>query len=72
MARKFGPTKGELTFRTIVSVCGLLLMIGVIWFRGAPSGPAAIETIALTTVFFGGTLIWSVRKIIRKDYPDET
>ncbi len=39
MSRKFGPTRGELKFRAVVSVLGLGLMVFAMWYRGIPSGP---------------------------------
>ncbi|WP_299963194.1 hypothetical protein [uncultured Roseobacter sp.] len=67
---KYGPTRNELWFRIYVSVAGLLLMIGGILYRGLPAGPVMIETIGIASAFFGGTLIWTLRKLMRKDYSD--
>jgi hypothetical protein len=62
---KFGPTRGELQFRIVVSIFGLCLMVFAIWYRGLPEGPALVEVVGLASVFFGGTLILSVRRLIQ-------
>lgn len=70
MANKYGPTRGELWFRIWFSLVGVALMIGIVIVKGVPEGPAAIETFGIGTLFFGGSLVWNLRKLIRKDYPD--
>lgn len=70
MNYKFGPTRAELKFRLIFSVAGLALMGAAVAYHGAPQGPAMIETIGIAGAFFGGTFVWSLRKLIRKDYSD--
>ena len=70
MASKYGPTRKELLFRLWFSVAGLGLLIAAMLFRGLPQGPAAFETIGIASLFFGGTLIWTLRKLIKKDYSD--
>ncbi|MEO0390030.1 MAG: hypothetical protein AAF218_03725 [Pseudomonadota bacterium] len=70
MANKFGPSRKDLMFRLAVSVAGLLLLIGAILYRGLPIGPAGWEAIGISTVFFGGTLAWTLWKLIKKDYSD--
>ena len=67
---KYGPTRGDLKFRLWFSVAGLAMMVGVLIYRGLPRDPAGYETIALATLFFGGTFVWTLRKLIRKDYSD--
>ena len=62
---KYGPTRGELKFRIIVSILGLALMVFALWYRGIPRGPALVEVVGLATVFFGGTLILSVRRMMK-------
>lgn len=69
MANKFGPTRGELKFRVVFSICGLLFMGLVLGLRGWPAGPAAIEILIFGVLFFGGSLIWSVRALMQ-DRPD--
>lgn len=70
MSNKFGPTKADLKFRLIFSVAGLALMGAAVAYRGVPQGPALVETIGIAGAFFGGTFVWSLRKLIRKDYSD--
>lgn len=62
---KYGPTRGELQFRIVVSILGLCLMGFALWYRGVPDGPALVEVVGLASVFFGGTLILSVRRLIK-------
>lgn len=62
---KYGPSRGELKFRIAISVAGLALMGAAIGTRGVPSGPALFEVVGLATVFFGGTLVLSVRRLIQ-------
>jgi xanthosine utilization system XapX-like protein len=69
MARKFGPSRGELQFRAVVSVFGLGLLAFALWYRGLPSGPALVEVVGFAGLMFGGSLIHAVWKLIRRDYP---
>ncbi|MFK7744420.1 MAG: hypothetical protein AB8B47_05160 [Roseobacter sp.] len=70
MTNKFGPTRSELKFRLYVSIAGLAMLIGAIVFRGLPTGPAMFEVVAIAGAFFGGTLIWTLRKLTQKDRDD--
>ncbi len=70
MQKKFGPTRSEVLFRIWFSVVGIGFMIALLLYRGIPSGPAAVETFGIGTLFFGGSLFWNLRKLIRKDYSD--
>lgn len=65
MSDKFGPTRGELWFRLAFSVFGLAMMGFALWYRGIPEGPALFEVVGLASVFFGGTAIWAIRKLMR-------
>lgn len=67
---KFGPSKKELKFRLYVSIGGLAFMAAAVAYRGMPQGPAMFETLGIAGVFFGGTFLWTLRKLIRKDYSD--
>ena len=67
---KFGPTKSELRFRLIFSLCGLGLIVFALAYRGIPAGPALVEVVGLAGLFFGGTAIWTARKLLRKEYSD--
>jgi hypothetical protein len=67
---RFDPTRGELKFRLAVSVAGLIFMGTAVAIRGLPSGPAFIEVIGVAGFFFGGTAIWSARKLIKGEHSD--
>lgn len=67
---KYGPSRKELKLRMIFSAGGLLLLGAAIAFRGLPRGPAMFEVIGIAGVFFGGTFLWSLRKLLRRDHPD--
>ncbi len=69
MSRKFGPSRGELKFRAIVSVFGLGLMVFALWYRGIPEGPGLIEVVGLASLMFGGSLVHAVWKLIKRDHP---
>jgi len=66
---KYGPTRGELWFRLAVSVAGLAGLAAVVGLRGIPGGPALFEVVGAALLLFGGTLVWSARKLIRRDHP---
>lgn len=68
--KKFGPTKAELKFRSIVGVTGLGMVAGALAYRGLPTSAGGWEAIVIATVFFGGTLAWSIRKLMRGDHSD--
>ena len=68
MSKKFGPTRGDLMFRFWFSLVGLALLISALIFRGIPQGPAGWEAIGLATLFFGGTFLWTVWKLARRDH----
>ncbi|MFP4404780.1 hypothetical protein [Rhodosalinus sp.] len=53
----YGPSRGELRFRLIVSLAGLAMIVAAAWAR--PPGPAWLEIVGIGGVFFGGTAIWS-------------
>ena len=67
---KYGPTASDLKFRLLVSIVGLGLMIFALYYRGIPTTAGGWEAIGLAAVFFGGTFLWTLRKLIRRDYPD--
>ena len=65
--KKYGPSKGELQFRLVVSILGLGVIAGIIITRGIPSGPALFEVIGVAGVFFLGTFIFALRGLLRRD-----
>lgn len=69
MSREFGPTRGELIFRAVVSVFGLAFVGLAVWYRGLPEGPALFEVIGVAGALFGGTLGLSVWRLIKRDHP---
>ena len=68
MSNKYGPTRGELQFRLALSVAGLIVVAAALVYRGLPSGPGGWEAIGIGTAFFGGTSVWSLWKLIRRDH----
>jgi hypothetical protein len=54
---RFGPSRGELRFRLIVSLAGLAAIVFAVSTR--PVGPAWIEIVGIGGAFFGGTAVWS-------------
>ena len=70
MTRKVAPTKADLRFRLVFSLMGLLLMVLAVLYRGMPKGPAMVEIVGIASVFFGGTAIWSIRKLKKGEYRD--
>ena len=70
MTHKHAPTKADLKFRLAFSVAGLALMVGGVLCRGMPQGPAFFEVIGIASLFFGGTAIWTIRKLMKGEYSD--
>ena len=66
MTNKYGPTRSDLIFRLGFSVAGLTLTGTALLYRGLPTGPGGWEAIGIATLFFGGTLIWTLRKLIHR------
>ncbi len=64
---KYGPTRGELRFRLIFSVAGLALTLVALFAHGVPSAPALVEVLGIAGLFFGGTAVWSARRLLRRD-----
>jgi hypothetical protein len=67
--RKYGPTRGELQFRLAFSLGGLALLAGGTAVMGIPSGPAFVELFLFIGVFFAGTAVWSLRRLIKGLHP---
>jgi hypothetical protein len=67
---KYGPTKADLRFRLCVALLGLVLVAAALAYRGLPTGPGGREAIGIAAIFFGGTLVWTLRKLVRKEYSD--
>jgi hypothetical protein len=67
--RKFGPSRGELIFRAVFSVAGLAFLGLAVALRGVPEGPGLVEVLGLGLALFGGTLVLSVWKLVKRDHP---
>ncbi len=61
----YGPSRGELWFRIVIALLGFCLMAYVIGVRGLPSGPALVEVVGIGGLFFGGTLFFAVRRLLK-------
>ena len=67
---KFDPPRSELKFRLWVSIAGLAMLAGALIYRGFPGSLAMFEVILIAGGFFGGTLIWTIRKLIKHEDSD--
>jgi hypothetical protein len=65
---KFGPSRGEVKVRLAISLGGLVLLIGAYATNGI-SGIASLEIGIIGTAFFGGSAIWCLHRLTRKDPP---
>ncbi|MBO6881989.1 MAG: hypothetical protein JJ869_00245 [Marivita sp.] len=61
-----GPTRNELWFRLIFSLCGLTLLAVTVMVRGISNSAALVEVVGIAGAFFGGTAIWSALKLARQ------
>lgn len=66
--KKFGPTRGELIFRLVFSLAGLAMLGVLLAVRGLPEGPGLVEVVGLAGAFFGGTVVLSIRALLRRDH----
>ncbi|MBC6407625.1 MAG: hypothetical protein GDA40_05575 [Rhodobacteraceae bacterium] len=62
--------KSELKLRLWIGLGGLALTIFAIFYRGIPQGPVPFEVLGVAGLFFGGSAIWTARKLIRGEYSD--
>ena len=67
----FGPTRGQLWFRVVVSLAGVGLVAVMVVVRGIPTGPGLVEALGIPLLLFGGTALWSGRKLFRRTIPNE-
>lgn len=63
---KFGPTRGEVKLRLAISLAGLALLIGAYASNGI-GGIASLEIAIIGTAFFGGSALWCILRLRRKD-----
>lgn len=59
-----GPGRRELWFRLIFSLAGLGFLAGEIILRGI-AGIASAEIVLIAVAFFGGTAVWTARRLWR-------
>jgi hypothetical protein len=67
--RKYGPTRGELVFRLAFSLMGLGLLGLAMVVQGIPRGPAFAEIVLFIGLFFSGSAVWSVRRLLLRLHP---
>lgn len=63
---KYGPTRGELRLRLGLSVAGLA-GLALAYGTGALSGLDSAEIFVIAGGFFGGTVVWTLWKLIREE-----
>ena len=68
MKNRFGPTRGEVKLRLAISLAGLAMLIGAYALNGI-GGIASLEIAIIGTAFFGGSAVWCLRQLTRKDGP---
>jgi hypothetical protein len=61
---RFGPTRSELKLRLAISLGGLALLIGAYATNGI-GGIASLEIALIGGAFFGGSAIWSARRLLK-------
>ena len=61
---KYGPSRKETLIYLGISLAGLALLLAAVAFRGV-GGIAAIEVVGMAGLFFGGTTVWAVRRLMR-------
>lgn len=66
---RFGPSRGELKLRLAISLGGLGLLIGA-YAAGGIGGIASLEIGIIGGAFFGGSAIWSARRLLQSKDPD--
>ncbi len=60
---RFAPSRGDLKFRLGFSAVGLALMVFALVYRGIPTSAGGWEAIGIAAVFFGGSFVWTLRKL---------
>ena len=63
---RFGPTRSEHKLRLGISLVGLALLIGAYALNGI-GGIASLEIAIIGGAFFGGSAIWSTRRLLQKE-----
>ena len=63
---RFGLTRSEHKLRLAISLGGLALLIGAYAMNGI-GGIASLEIAIIGGAFFGGSAIWSARRLLQKE-----
>jgi hypothetical protein len=63
------PARPELKLRLFISLAGLAMLIAAYALNGI-SGIASLEIGLIGAAFFGGSAIWSARRLLRSKDPD--
>lgn len=61
---RFGPSRSELKLRLAISLAGLALLVGAYALNGI-GGIASLEIAIIGGAFFGGSAIWSARRLMQ-------
>ena len=67
---RFGPTRSEYRLRLVISLGGLALLIGAYAMNGI-SGIASLEIAIIGGAFFGGSALWSARRLLQMKETEE-
>jgi hypothetical protein len=67
---RFGPTRSEHRFRLGVSLFGLALLAGAYATNGI-GGIASLEIAIIGGTFFGGSALWSARRLLQRKETEE-
>lgn len=67
----YGPSKSDLKFRLLFSLCGLGVLLACVAYRGMPKGPSMYETIGVAVLFFGITAAWTALKLLKGNYSED-
>lgn len=68
MRNRFGPSRTEIKLRLGISLAGLAMLVSAYAFNGI-GGIASLEIALIGTAFFGGSAVWCLHKLTRKDDP---
>ncbi|MCR9126353.1 MAG: hypothetical protein NXH82_09500 [Rhodobacteraceae bacterium] len=69
-SNRHAPSRSELKLRLLFSMGGLALLGAALVYRGIPAGPALFEVIGVAGLFFGGTAVWTLKKLIKREHSD--
>jgi hypothetical protein len=61
---RFSPTRGEQKLRLAISLAGLTLLVGAYALNGI-GGIASLEIAIIGGAFFGGSALWSARRLLQ-------